>query len=350
MSGSRRGRVAVVGAGSAGVASAWALARRGLDVVLAERFRPGHARGGSHGSTRIFRLSYPEPEYVRLAQEALPGWRRLEAETDERLLHFTGLLEAAHDVAPYAAALDACGVEWEALDAPAVAARFGIRLPAGATALLQHEAGVVYAERSLAAFLAAARARGVRWCPETDVHALDVRGDGVELVTDADPLHCDAAVVAAGAWAPSLLAPLGIELPLTPTRETVVYFRRDGEPPSLIDEIDPQGGELAYALFDPVHGLKAGFHHGGAPTDPEQPGEPDAGQATAVTAWAQDRFPGLGEPAAVETCLYANLPGDRFALERHGRVVVASACSGHAFKFAPATGERIADLVVEALS
>jgi sarcosine oxidase len=341
--------VAIVGAGVAGAATAWALSRRGVDVVLVERFAPGHTRGGSHGATRIFRLSYADPEYVRLAQEALPGWRQLERETDEQLLRFTGLLEVASDLGPFAAALDACGVAWEELDAAAVAERFGIRLPPGAAALLQHEAGVVYAERSVAAFLAAARARGVRVSHGTRVHSLDVSGTGVELATDDDRMYCDVAVVAAGAWAPALLAPLGIELPLTATAETVVYFRRDGEPPSLIDELDPPAGDIAYALYDPAHGLKTGFHHSGPAVDPERPGDPEPAMAAAVTAWAGERFPGLGDPAATQTCLYANLPGDRFALERHSRVIVASACSGHGFKFAPAVGERVADLVLQAL-
>ena len=179
MAGDRRGRVAVVGGGVAGAASAWALARRGLDVVLAERFRPGHARGGSHGASRIFRLSYPDPEYVRLAQDALAGWRRLEQESDERLLHFTGLLEVAHDVGPFAAALEACGVTWEELDAAQVAGRFGIALPDGTTALLQRDAGVVYADRSVAAFVAASRARGVRVLPDTHVLAVEAGDDGV---------------------------------------------------------------------------------------------------------------------------------------------------------------------------
>ena len=155
--------------------------------------------------------------------------------------------------------------------------------------------------------------------------------------------------MAAGGWAPALLAPLGIDLSLTTTAETVVYFRREGEPPSLIDELDPHAGEAAYALVDPVHGLKAGFHHAGRAVDPDDPGPPDPELVAATTAWARERYPGLGEPAAVGTCLYANRPGARFAIERHGPVVVVSACSGHGFKFAPAVGERAADLVLQAL-
>ena len=50
-----------------------------------------------------------------------------------------------------------------------------------------------------------------------------------------------------------------------------------------------------------------------------------------------------------ESCLYTSTADESFVLERHGRVVVGSACSGHGFKFAPAVGERLARLALEAL-
>src|SRR5437867_10027558 len=74
-------RVAVVGAGVMGCAAACELARDGHEVALFEQFRVGHDRGSSHGRSRIFRLAYPELEYVRLAEKALRGWRVLEVET-----------------------------------------------------------------------------------------------------------------------------------------------------------------------------------------------------------------------------------------------------------------------------
>jgi len=50
------------------------------------------------------------------------------------------------------------------------------------------------------------------------------------------------------------------------------------------------------------------------------------------------------EPVAVETCIYTSTPDADFVLERHGPIVVCSACSGHGFKFAPAVGRRAAEL------
>src|SRR5215510_6900491 len=109
--------VAVIGAGVMGLATARALVRAGREVVVYEQFERGHARGSSHGRSRIFRLAYAEPQWVRLAQEALAGWWELEAETGEKLLELNGLIEIVSDLGDSSAAvLDACGVAWERIE------------------------------------------------------------------------------------------------------------------------------------------------------------------------------------------------------------------------------------------
>ena len=76
----------IVGGGAMGTATARSLTERGRRVLLLEQFEIGHAKGSSGGPTRIFRLSYDEPGWVRLAQEALAGWPELEREAGETLL------------------------------------------------------------------------------------------------------------------------------------------------------------------------------------------------------------------------------------------------------------------------
>jgi sarcosine oxidase len=324
--------IAVVGAGINGLATAAALARDGHAVVVYEQFELGHPRGSSHGRSRIFRLAYPEPAWVRLALEALEGWRSLEAEAGEELILLTGFLEVLPDPARSSeAALAECGVACELLTCEEAERRFGVSAAAGASVLHQPEAGIVYADRACRAF-----ARGLRIEEGRRVESLDELTEPVVVVT-------------AGPWARRLLAGAGIDLPVTETRETVAYFRLDGEAPVVVAEVGDHGHGF-YSLADPVYGLKVGRHMRGVPADPDGEGGPDDETVEQIAAWTAERFPGVDpDPVLAESCFYTTTDDERFVLERHGRIVVGSACSGHGFKFAPAVGKRLAALAVDAL-
>ncbi|MGH2934860.1 MAG: FAD-dependent oxidoreductase [Gaiellaceae bacterium] len=319
-------RVAVVGAGVMGCATAWALTARGADVTLLEQFDDlEHARGSSHGRTRIVRLAYPDAFWVRLAQEAYAGWRELEAESATELLGLVGLVE----LAPAADlttrdALDECGVEYRL-----VREVDGIALPEGWTGLVQPEAGFVRSDLARRAFVDVAVGRGARL--ETGCR-----------VGSVDELDADAVVVTAGPWVRDLLP----DVPVRVTRETVAYFRGERMVPSVV-ELNAERGHAMFALHDPVHGLKAGAHHAGAEADPDDDGAPDPAVVERIAAWVRDRFTEVDpDPAAADACLYTTTADESFVCERRGRVVVGSACSGHGFKFAPAVARRLAALAL----
>jgi sarcosine oxidase len=152
---------------------------------------------------------------------------------------------------------------------------------------------------------------------------------------------------------------VGVELPVVPTRETVVYLELPGVEslPPVIDygSLPSPGeggisrvGQAAYALAAPGRGLKAGLHHSGPVAAPDDDPGPDERLAAWAAAWAARRFEGAGGVLGAETCLYTNTADEEFVLERHGRIVVGSACSGHGFKFAPVVGRTLAALAREA--
>lgn len=343
-----RCEVVVVGAGVVGLATARALERSGRDVVVLEQFAVGHERGSSHGSSRIFRFAYDDPEWVRLAQESLPLWRELEAESGAELLTLSGSIDTGRDPAPLCGALEDRGASFELLEPVDVERRFGFRLPG--PAVYQAEGGVAWAERTLAAL--ASRLK-IEECEKA--LALTPGPKGVDVQTASGAVRARAAIVCAGAWARPLLATAGVELPVRVTRETVAYFELDPRPalPSLIDWAGTPDypGVQVYALDAGDGRLKAALHHAGSEADPDELGTPDAAAVASVAGWAAGTFDlASPEPLTAETCLYTSTADESFVLERHGPIVVGSACSGHAFKFAPAIGARLATLATGALT
>ena len=274
--------------------------------------------------TRIFRIAYPEQYWIRFAQEAYAGWQEL----DRELLGLYGLVELAPDPSLISArALDESGVPYRMLDEDEVRA-LGATLPDGWTALHIADAGVVFADRARHAFLEAA---------------------GVEVETNrriesTDELDADVVVVTAGPWVRELVP----DLPVTVTRETLAYFAYEGAPrPCIVDLSAETRTHAMYSLHDPVHGLKAGAHHAGSEADPDGEDEADPAIVERITSWVRERFPDIDpSPVETQTCLYTSTADQCFVLERRGRVVIGSACSGHGFKFAPAIGRRLAELAL----
>jgi sarcosine oxidase len=342
----RRTDVVVVGGGVMGSAAAGAVARAGRDVVLLERFRIGHGWGSSHGRSRIFRFSYGDRRYVRMAMEALPLWRELEEEAGEEVLRTTGGLDLGPAVSEHARALGAEGAPCEVLDASQASRRFPfVAFPPG-PALVQPDAGIVLADRAVAAFARTAVAAGVELVEERPAVSVRVDADRRAVVeTDGETYRAGVAVVTAGGWARELVQPAGIDLPVRPTRETVAYFHFDEDllVPSLVEWNRPAG----YALRSPGQGIKAGEHGTGPDTDPNEEGVVNPESVERVATWVRSRYPDADPtPHLAETCIYTNTADESFVLERHGPIVVGSACSGHGFKFAPWIGRRLAGLAI----
>lgn len=349
-----RVEVAVVGSGVIGSAAARALAARGIQVVLLEQFDLGHARGSSHGTTRIFRFSYPDPAYVRMAVAARRAWRRLEDDAGEELLITTGGLDAGPEARRCAEALGACGVPHAWLEAGELSARFGgIAARPGERMLFQADAGVLLADRAVAALQRLAGRDGADIRARAPVLGLEPGQDRVLVRTPAAQISARVAVVAAGGWCAGLLAGAVRRVPrLTVTLQQVRYFApraADGGWPAFIDE--PADGPVWYLVpaAGAAPGVKVATHGPGRVVDPRSGpfGAIDRGLEDEAAQYAQERLPGLvPDGIGAETCLYTMTPDEDFVLDREGPVVVGGGGSGHAFKFGPLLGEMLADLAL----
>src|SRR5436853_2643733 len=204
----------IVGAGVMGAAAAYHLAKRGRRVLLLEQFAVGNERGSSHGHSRIIRLAYDAPDYVRLAQASFPLWRALEAESGAALLLQTGGLDFAPPGTPTFEAtrksLTAVGVAFEELDHAGLAERFPQFHPPDETiGIYQLDAGILNANACVATLAAQARKDGAALHEGEPARRLMPAGSGVEVQTSAATYAADRLIVAAGSWTRPLLLQLG---------------------------------------------------------------------------------------------------------------------------------------------
>jgi monomeric sarcosine oxidase len=355
--GADRVDVVIIGAGLAGSAAAWAIARRGRSVAVLEAFEPGHRRGSSHGTARIFRRAYPDPLYVRLTGEAQPLWRQLAEEAGQELILTTGGLDfgpGREQVKMYDL-LAGFGVPAELVPAPAAAERWP-GMSFGTDPVLFHpDAGVIDAERAMAAMCAVAASRGAQVCYGSPVLRFSVEGTDVTAHTADRSWRAPAVVVAAGAWLEPLLGGLVRLPPLVVTQQQAFHFAplapAAGQPrtwPIFIchDEAAPMYGLMAGQGGEVPGAVKVGEHgYGAATTGDSRDGVVSPAARERVRRFVRDRLGGLDpEPIGEVTCLYTSTASEDFILDRQGPFVICSACSGHGAKFAPLIGEIAADL------
>ena len=346
-----RADVIIVGAGLAGSAAARALAARGRAVVVLEAFGPGHRRGSSHGSARIFRRAYPDPFYVWLTGQAQERWRELADEAGEELIAVTGAVDygPSREQEKMYEILTAQGVPAELMP-PQEAAERWPGMSFGPEPVMFHpDGGALDPERAMAAMRRAAAARGAQVSFATPVLRVEAASDGAVVHTAEASWRAPAVVVAAGPW----LAPLlGGQVPLPSlevTQQQVFHFApRIPDPwPAFIyyDEVARYG--LPAGRDGEVPGaVKLGEHHVGPVTTGDgRDGIIDPAARERVSAFVRQHCGGL-DPAPVgeTTCLYTMTASQDFILDRHGPFVVCSPCSGHGAKFAPLIGEIAADL------
>jgi sarcosine oxidase len=350
--------VAVIGLGIAGASAAWQLARRGQRVIGFEQFAPGHDRGSSHGESRIIRLAYSEhPSYVPLLRSAYAGWRSLETATGREVMTITGILEAGRPgsrvVAGCLASAREHALPHEVLTPGEAMRRFpAFRLPTDWTAVWQPDGGFLRAELAVSLLVEQARHAGAVIRPGARVEAIEPGTAAVRLRIGEDVVEAGAVVVAAGSWIRELVPLLGLRLVLT--EQVLAWFAplRPGLfAPGRFPVFILEGEENWYGFPDFAGtGLKVAAHDPGRPLPSPAALRPGAGpeHEARLRRLLERHIPdGAGELLRTRTCIYTSTADGHFILDHHPedrRIVLASACSGHGFKFGPALGEILADL------
>jgi sarcosine oxidase len=375
--------VIVIGAGMAGSAAAWQLSKDGRRVLLLEQFEIGHARGSSHGESRIFRFAYPQVEYARFAMQSKPLWLELERDSGKRLLHSIGGLDFADDadcfgeVKQISAALRQNGAVCEELEGKEIRRRFPQwRIPDGTIGVFSPDGGWIEAGNAVRAMVEQTAARGGTVRDNEAVSAIEVGADEVRIATGKGNYIAGRLVIAAGAWIQDLLLKCSfkfatlkvdpdarvkeimrfVQMPLKVTQEQPVYFApiRNAEsfrPENFPIWIHYRKPHFTYGFpMLGTAGVKLAFHHDGPVINPARAERtPNLEVSRRLREYLREYLPdAAGEVAAEVTCLYTTTLDHNFVIDLlpgFPNVAFASACSGHGFKFATGIGRALADLV-----
>lgn len=352
----------VLGLGGIGSAAAYWLSRRpDVSVLGLEQFELGHVRGESQDHSRIIRLSYHAPEYVRLAMRAYESWAVVEADSGERLILKTGGLDlgprnGAIDLQTYADSMRACGVPFEALDAAEIRRRWPVwRVDDSVHGLFQAESGIAMAARANAAHQRMASEHGAALRDNAAVESVQFEGGEFAVTAHGTRYRSGALIIAAGPWSDRALGFFDLRLPLEVTKEQVTYFaardRAAFEPsrfPVWIWMDDPSF--YGFPTFGEP-GPKVAQDAGGQPVDPDtRTFEPDPDNSARVTAFLERYLPSaLGPVLLKKTCLYTLTPDRDFVVDLIPGVSRAAVAigAGHAYKFASVLGRVLAELVMD---
>ncbi|MFE2940060.1 N-methyl-L-tryptophan oxidase [Streptomyces sp. NPDC059255] len=359
--------VIVLGLGGMGSAAACHLAARGARVLGLEKFGPVHNRGSSHGGSRITRQSYFEdPAYVPLLLRSYELYERLERDTGRRVATLCGGVMVGRPESLAVSGSLRSARQWdlphEMLDAKEIRRRFPTLTPRDdEVALFEARAGLVRPENTVAVHVQLATQAGAELRFEEPVTRWEELpgGAGVRVHTPENAYTAGQLVICPGAWAPELLADLGV--PFTIERQVMYWFRPEGGITPFLPENHPiyiwedADGVQVYgfpAIDGPGGGAKVAFFRKGTVCTPETIDRTVREEETeAMAAHMRRHIPALpGTFLQAATCMYSTTPDEHFVITRHpahpATVTVACGFSGHGFKFVPVVGEILADLAL----
>ena len=350
-----KGKVLIIGAGIAGLSTAWSLKRRGYDIELFEQGPIPNTVNSSWDEHRITRHAYGEFEgYAHLMPHAFRMWDRLWKELGATHYEPTGATYFIHEETPWyhgtSSALSEMGIHYRDIPLSKAAHRFPmIRLDTVTRVVETDGAGLLFPYRIIRGLINLLSAHGTTFRALHKVTALDT--DKGSVTANGQTFTGDHVVVAAGAWADRLVPELRQEA--LPSRQAVIFL---APPPDLMEAwteagvMADLGDDSSCYILPPHRGmrLKIGDHvftRRGDADDDRTARDEDVARLMRVLPLVLrdcDRYQVLERKA----CYYTVTDDEHFIQKPLGaRGWLISACSGHGFKLGALTGELAAQAI-----
>lgn len=362
--------VLVVGAGIAGASTAFHLADRGTTVTLLERSTPASGPTGRSGA--LSHAFYFLPELSQLARNGTEFLRTM----PDRIGHPSDFREVgllwgfgpglAPEVARTVERVRGEGVTLETLTPEQMLELApGFTTDGLAIAMWEPSAGYADPATATASVVVAARERGAAVRLNTPIARLLTDGSRVAGVEtrDGERIEAGAVVLATGPWTRPILEEIGISLPLTMERHSIMALDVPGRAREVLPFTWCDDTLVHYARPDGDHRVLIGSWAGGGTgyRHPDVPrsevSNPDVYTTTVSdreAAWILElmlpRAPGLADlPFGTGwACIYDMSPDDNpliGPIEGKDGLFAVAGSSGHGFKLGPAVGEEVARLI-----
>lgn len=357
-------KTVVIGGGIIGLASAYYLARRGVDVTVCEKSNIG--AGSTERSAGGIRTQFTTPVNVELSVKSLEVWENFEEEFGTEIAYRkSGYLflarkdETAEQFRRNVEMQNDHGVESEYLEpeeALDVCPELITERFVGATYCARD--GFVDPHLALQGFSQACREEGVEIRTKTEVIDTlreddQVRGVVTSQAGSETKIESDYVVNAAGPWIREMGRLAGVELPIAPKRRSMMVVEPETDMPESVPlTIDLDTG----SHFRPEREGKALVGGQFDEDDPDQ--NPDMYSKSFDTDWAiealekaSDYAKYFGPSSKIVrgwSGLYAVTPDHHPIVEETlPGLITAGGFSGHGFQHSPATGKIVAELVTE---
>jgi sarcosine oxidase subunit beta len=344
----------VIGGGLHGLSAALHLALAGLKVILLERSWVGrHASGGTAAGVRTLNR---DPAEIPISLEAMDMWHNIAALVgDDCGFHANGQIEVAEypDQVPELenrlAMMGKAGyVHEELIDRAELLRIVPIIAPHCVAALIARSDGAADPHRTLKAFRRAAEAAGVTIHEGSGVTGIDRCESSWRVRTESKEFVAPTIVNAAGAWAATIAAMVGDEIPLGHKASMMIVTERIA--PFLKPVIGAVGRPLSFKQSDQGTLVIGGGLQGRADIEAQKSFVNFRELAKGARA-ATELFPMIGPLRVVRTWA-----GMEATTRDHLPVIGASpnasgvyhsfGYSGHGFQLVPVVGAIMAELIV----
>jgi sarcosine oxidase len=352
--------VIVIGAGAFGGWTALNLLRKGMKVTLIDAWGPGNSRSSSGGDTRVIRAGYNgDPDYIEWVARSFPLWKEAEEQWKTKIYHKIGCLWmftgddsfCSNSIAP----MKDNGLDMQTLSVHEASERFPLlNFKDIKSVYYEPEAGYLFAKRSCALVFQTFVSEGGEY-KQGFVEPGEIESGLMKniLLNNGSKLSADVFVFACGPWLGKLFPDVAGEM-ITSSRQEAYFFgapagdRRYNDMPVWMSV----GKRILYGIpCNDQRAFKVCDDARGDIFDPTNGSRVITSKLVEIVREEmKTRFPSLANAPLVDAqvCQYENTPDKELIIDQHpnaSNAWIVGGGSGHGFKFSPALGEYVSELV-----